>query len=129
MKPLLLLLTVSLSSTTFAQKIEAYYDYRWKETKPETARFLAVTEKTDSGWHRRDYYMQEKMLQMDGTYEDSLCKRPNGYFWYYYPNGRLDRAGHYFHSKKTGLWLSYHYNGMMSDSSSYNYGHKVGHSY
>jgi len=129
MKPFLILLAVILSSTTFAQKIETYYDYRWKETAPDKARFLGITEKTDSGWHRRDYFIQERSLQMDGTYEDSACKKPNGYFRYYHPNGRLDKSGHYFHGKKVGLWLSYHYNGMISDSTSYHYGQKIGNSY
>jgi antitoxin component YwqK of YwqJK toxin-antitoxin module len=129
MKPLLLLLTVILSSAAFAQKIETFYDYRWKETKPETARFFAVVEKTDSGWHRRDYFIQERKLQMEGTFEDSACKKTNGYFRYYHPNGSLEKAGNYIHGKKDGLWLSYHYNGMMSDSTTYNKGHRIGNSY
>ncbi|OQP59885.1 hypothetical protein A3860_35835 [Niastella vici] len=129
MKPLLVLLTVIFSSATFAQKMETYYDYRWKETTPNMARFLGVTEKTDSGWHRRDYFIQEKLLQMDGTYEDSTCKKANGHFRYFHPNGNLWSAGNYVHGKRDGLWVSYHYNGVMDDSISYDKGHKTGNCY
>lgn len=112
-----------------AQKIEKYYDYQWREISPENARFLGIITKTDSGWHRQDYFIQERMLQMDGVYEDSDCKVPNGLFNYFYPDGRLQHSGHYVHGEKNGLWLSFHSNGMMNDSTSYNSGHKTGTSY
>jgi antitoxin component YwqK of YwqJK toxin-antitoxin module len=124
--PFLFLLAFIISLPTFAQKIETFYDYRWKATTPELARFLAVIEKTDSGWHRSDYFIQERKLQMDGTYEDSACKKGNGIFRYYHSNGTLETVGHYVHGKRDGLWLSYHYNGMMDDSITYNMGHKIG---
>ena len=129
MKPILFLLPIIISLTTVAQKIEKYYDYRRKETTPEMARFYVTIEKIDSGWHRRDYFLQERKLQMNGTYEDSVCKIPNGQFRYYHPNGGLQRIGRYIHGERDGLWLSYHYNGMISDSTSYSNGHKIGNSY
>jgi antitoxin component YwqK of YwqJK toxin-antitoxin module len=122
----LFLLLFILSLPTFAQKIETFYDYRWKETKPELARFFAVIEKTDSGWHRSDYFIQERKLQMHGLFEDSACKKANGEFHYYHSNGRLEKLGHYIHGKRDGLWLSYHYNGIMNDSITYNKGHRIG---
>jgi TonB family protein len=129
MKPLLFLLSIIFSVETFAQKIEKYYDYRWKETTPENARFYGVIKNTDSGWHRIDYFLLERSLQMKGTYEDSACKKPNGEFYYFHSNGRLSQSGRYIHGKKDGLWLSYYYNGMINDSISYSDGHKIGASY
>ena len=129
MKPFLFLLPLIFSVTTFAQTIEKYYDFQWKETKPENARFVGVIEKTDSGWHRRDYFLLEKKLQMDGTYDDSTCKTANGRFRYFHSNGSLSQVGRYMHGKKEGLWLSYHYNGMIDDSSSYSNGHLIGNCY
>lgn len=126
MKPFLFLLPLIFSLTTFAQKIEKYYDYRWKETTPENARFYGVAESTDSGWHRRDYFILEKSLQMDGIFEDSSGKIQNGLFRYFHPNGTLQRKGRYIHGKRDGLWMSYHYNGMVSDSTNYSKGHKIG---
>ena len=129
MKLFLFLVALIFSVATFAQTIEKYYDYQWKETKPELSRFVAVIDRTDSGWHRRDYFLQEKSLQMEGTYDDSACKIPNGKFRYFHSNGNPDRVGSYVHGKKEGLWLDYHYNGMMSDSTTYSNNHKIGASY
>jgi TonB family protein len=126
MKPLLFFVAIIFSFEAFAQKIEKYYDYRWKETTPAEARFLGIIENTDSGWHRLDYFIREKLLQMKGTFEDSACKNPNGEFRYFHSNGSLSLSGRYIHGKKDGLWVSYHYNGMMSDSTTYSNGHKIG---
>ncbi len=126
MRPLLFLLAIIFSLETFSQRIEKYYDYRGKDTTPENARFYATIEKTDSGWNRHDYFIREKSLQMKGTYDDSVCKKPNGAFRYFHSNGSLSQSGRYIHGKKDGLWVSYHYNGMISDSTAYSNGHKTG---
>lgn len=60
MKPLLFLLAIIFSLETLAQKIEKFYVYQWKDTTPANARFYGIIEKTDSGWHRRDYFILEK---------------------------------------------------------------------
>ncbi|RFM27779.1 energy transducer TonB [Deminuibacter soli] len=126
MKPLLLLPCLLLYITTTAQKVEKYFDFRWKETTPDSARYAAMIERTDSGWHRKDYFIHERSLQMDGTYEDEACKTANGLFVYYHANRRLKRKGEYSHGQFNGLWVSYHANGMMSDSIHYNNGHRTG---
>ena len=57
----LLLLTVY----TYAQKPIRYYNVEWKECEVAHARFLTITEHTDSGWHRIDYYLvKTPKLQM-----------------------------------------------------------------
>jgi antitoxin component YwqK of YwqJK toxin-antitoxin module len=129
MKPLLFLFAVISSLATLAQKVEKFYDYRWEETTTQLARFYSVIDKTDSGWHRRDYYIQERLLQMDGTFEDSACKKPNGQFRYYHSNGRLAQKCRYVHGKLQGLLLSYHYNGIINDSINFSKGHRIGTSY
>lgn len=59
-----------------AQKIEKYFDFQWKETSSENAMFYGVWEKVDSLWHRKDYYMHQKSLQMEGFFKDEACKVP-----------------------------------------------------
>jgi len=63
---------------------------------------------------------------MDGTYLDSSCKVPNGFFYYFYANKNLKSTGKYLNGKKEGCWLSYHYNGVMSDSGFYEDDHITG---
>jgi antitoxin component YwqK of YwqJK toxin-antitoxin module len=119
-----LLLLVSANSN--AQKIEKFFDYKWKECMQNSARFYCVITKTDSGYHRNDYFIHEKRLQMSGFYEDVDCKIPNGHFQYYHANGVVQSVGNYLHGKREGLWLGFHNNKMMSDSTFYLYGKPLG---
>ena len=110
-----------------AQKIEQFYDYQWHLTDNAHARFYSVIEHTDSGWHRLDYYLRSKVsLQMEGWYEDSACKIATGKFTYVYPDKKIESIGRYLHNKKQGLWLTFHYNGVMSDSTVYDNDNPIG---
>lgn len=126
MKPFISFVLLLIVNSISAQKIEKYYDYKWRETDASKARFYGVAIKTDSGWRRNDYFIYEKKLQMAGLYEDDSCTIRNGYFYYFYPNGNLLESGEYVHDKKQGLWISYYSNGMMYDSAVYNEGHITG---
>lgn len=100
-----------------AQKIEKYYNYDWQEVDDASrARFYSLVEKNDSIWSRKDYYLREGTLQMQGYYRDADCKIEDGAFTWYHSNGYLKMRGNYVNGKKRGIWLSYHENGMMSDS-------------
>jgi antitoxin component YwqK of YwqJK toxin-antitoxin module len=105
-----------------AQTHKQYYDWQWKSCEPEMARFISLTEKTDSGWFRRDFFLATKKLQMKGLYKDSAFKIKNGWFLYCYSNATVKSKGQYVDDKKEGLWLSYHFNGMMKDSVVYENG-------
>jgi antitoxin component YwqK of YwqJK toxin-antitoxin module len=115
-----------LPAMVFSQKINKFYDYQWKETTSATASYFATIEKTDSGWHRSDFYIDGGTKQMDGYYTDSACKIPQGRFVFYHPNRMLSSQGIYVNGKKQGLWLSYYSNGLMSDSITYQDGQMIG---
>lgn len=93
-----------------------YYDWEWKPCEQSLARFISLTERTDSGWLRKDFFTATKKLQMRGLYKDSACKIRNGWFRYYYANEQVSSFGRYVNGKKDGLWLRWHFNGMMYDS-------------
>jgi antitoxin component YwqK of YwqJK toxin-antitoxin module len=82
--------------------------------------------KTDSGWLRNDYYLGTRTLQISGLYEDSTNKIANGYFRFFYPNGIPESFGKNVHNKKEGLWMRYHQNALMQDSTVYINGMPVG---
>jgi len=126
MKPFISFLLLLIAKSITAQKIEKFYDYKWRETDESKARFFSVAGKTDSGWRRNDYFIYEKSLQMAGLYEDDSCKIKNGYFYFFYPNKNLSESGKYVHNKKEGLWVSYYSNGMMRDSAFFVDGHVTG---
>ena len=110
----------------FGQKTSKFYDFQWRPSDAAHARFYSEMEYTDSGWHRTDYYLHGPILQMEGWYEDSTCKIATGRFIYFYPDKKLEMTGRYAHNKKEGLWLTFHYNGMMADSTVYAGGKPIG---
>jgi antitoxin component YwqK of YwqJK toxin-antitoxin module len=109
-----------------AQHYERYYDFRWNRVAPEQARFYTELDKVGDLWDRKDYYVFEKSLQMEGSYTDTSCKVEEGYFSYYYPNKSLESYGKYHHGKKDSVWLDYYPNTLMQDSETYKDGSKVG---
>lgn len=111
-----------LSVLNTAAQDKQYYDWKWNPSNPEDARFVSLTDKTDSGWVRRDFYLSTKKSQMKGLYKDSALKIKNGWFRYFYVNQFVSSQGNYVNGKKDGLWLSYHFNGIMKDSAFYNAG-------
>ena len=123
---LFIFLSVIISPSASAQKTEKFYDYKWNECEPAMARFYSTIEKTDSGYLHNDYFIHEKKLQMQGTYEDADAKVKNGIFYFYHPNGALQTVGRYVHGKMDGLFLEFHTNGMLSDSTVYRMGNPVG---
>lgn len=126
-RPFLFALLCSLAvPAARCQKTEKYFDYNWRETDALHARFYSLIEKTDSGWHRRDYYLHSLAQQMDGYYEDSACKIKTGNFRYFHPTRILESMGAYRNGKKQGLWLSYYSNGLLYDSTVYESGNPIG---
>jgi antitoxin component YwqK of YwqJK toxin-antitoxin module len=124
MKPSLffiLLSTFFCPGYIYSQKfIERYFDHNWKETvSADQARFYSLAESKDSGWLRRDYFINLKKVQMLGLYEDKENKIKNGTFYWLYPNGAFKQVGKYIHNKKVGVWLGFYDTGVMADSSNY----------
>jgi antitoxin component YwqK of YwqJK toxin-antitoxin module len=126
MKPFCLTILLFSITGAFAQKLTKYYDFQWKESDAAHARFVSIITSTDSGWHRFDYFVHGPSLQMEGVYEDSACKIPNGQFTWVYPDGKVEMTGRYTHAKKQGQWLIFHPGGMPADSVEYNTGSPVG---
>jgi hypothetical protein len=113
---------MAIISFAGAQKIEHYYDYNWKPCLLADARYYSLMERRDSVWHRQDYFTTPTSLQMDGSYDDTAAKIPHGKFSYFYPDGKLESIGNYVHGKKQGTWMSFHNNGIPSDSVYYENG-------
>lgn len=70
-----------------SQKTEKFFDFHWKECKPNVARFYRLVVKTDSGYCQKDFYIRERKLMMFGNYKDSLLHIETGKFYYFHANG------------------------------------------
>lgn len=126
-RPLLIAMLFLLAvASAHSQKIERYFTFDWHDTTAANARFYSVMEKTDSGWHRKDYFLHSLALQMEGLYEDSACKIPSGSFHFFHATRIVSSMGAYRHGKKQGIWLSFYSNGMIKDSIVYEMGNPVG---
>ncbi len=108
------------------QKILRYFNAQWKPCDELAARFVSVRQQTDSGWVWQDFYLGNKQLQMRGLFADSAGEVENGFFYWFHPNGELDRAARYINGKAHGASLGYYGNGMMEDSANYDHGKLVG---
>ncbi|PZP43628.1 MAG: hypothetical protein DI598_15555, partial [Pseudopedobacter saltans] len=130
MRTVFLCLFVFTSTLLFAQKKKPlwtqYYDYQWKPAKAPNISYYSVVDKTDSGYLRLDYYVRERVVQMEGYYDDDSCKIQNGRFTYFYPSGKPERQGRYVHGKKEGLWVEVYENGRWKDSTVYRNGKAIG---
>jgi len=126
MKSISLAVLLMLSVPAIAQTFDTYYDSHWKATDASNASFYSRLQKTDSGWHRKDYFVHGGSLQMDGYFADSACKVKSGPFVYFFPNKKVDAFGRYLNNKKQGMWLQFYSNGMMMDSTVYESGNPIG---
>lgn len=125
MKIMLVLVFMLVSFLAKTQVREEIFDYQFRPN-PSTAYYFVVTEKKDSLWERKAYFLSERSLYMEGWYKDDSCKIGHGTFRWYHANRRLSSTVQYSEGKREGLLLSYHENGMLQDSVHYSNGHKKG---
>jgi antitoxin component YwqK of YwqJK toxin-antitoxin module len=111
---------------SFAQDTAEYHYFFLENLKPEHSAIYTLKQDSDSGWIRKDFYIENAKLQMMGLYEDSSWKLPNGTFYFFYKDGSLFWTGKYVHGYKEGIWLSYHPNRMPADSICFRHGHPIG---
>ncbi len=124
------LLTISFLFFTSAvfgqQKVEKFMDSNFKQCDPSVARYYSISEKKDSVWHEKAYYIPEKTLEMDGYYVEG---QRNGHFLFLYPDGKPKEQGLFVKNKREGIHLRFHENGMMQDSTKYLNGKVIGNAF
>lgn len=92
----------------------------------DEAQYYSITQKIDSGYLHKDYFVRGGKLLNSLVCKDSLCKIKNGEYIRFHPNGKLKTKGIFKLDKKEGIWLSYHFNGKMKDSAFYSNGNPIG---
>lgn len=127
-KKCLLLYIALISAKPKAQTAEKFYNYQGWECKIAEAHYYSITQKIDSGYSHKDYFVRGGKLFNSLVCQDSLCKIKNGEVIRFHPNGKLETTGKYKLDKKDGVWLSYHYNGIKKDSAFYKNGQPIGNS-
>ncbi|RYY62230.1 MAG: hypothetical protein EOO05_03510 [Chitinophagaceae bacterium] len=121
----LLFLSVLWMSASRSQQSPEGLDYYFKPTT-SIPRYVAVTEKKDSGWYREIFFWPEKTLAKSLWFKDALCEVEHGPQSTFDMDGFLKTRGTVDNGKKTGPWLSFDHEGFMTDSINYRNGRRFG---
>ena len=125
-KQIFIIFLFFIGNNLSAQKTEKYLNFYFNECDQDTAIFYSLSWKTDSGYREEVYYIYIKSLYSEGLYSDIELKNNNGEYKSFYGNKKLKTIGNYKQDKKDGIWLTYHYNGMLADSTYYLFGKQIG---
>lgn len=108
-----------------AQPREEYYDFGFHVSKTSPY-YYAQTEKSDTVWHQKAYYISTLRMARECFYKDENCSILHGNYKFFDVDGYLKETGSYINGKKEGLWLSYDDKGYLIDSGVYVNGHLKG---
>lgn len=90
-----------------------YYDINWIKTNPSNAKYYSIVKKTNRSWQKKDYFLSNKRIQMQGTFSSIDPDVKEGYFEWYFINGQLQNKGSFSHNKKIGEHVWYYDNGNL----------------
>lgn len=114
------ILTVNSLQAQLVSKI--YYDYNWEEIQdPANATYYRLLKKhSDKHFIIEDYFITSE-IQMRGYVLKSDTEKKDGFFQYYYRNGKKRAEGRYYNNIKDGLWTYWYENGRIESHGKYNY--------
>jgi antitoxin component YwqK of YwqJK toxin-antitoxin module len=107
-----------LSNAVFSQDtITIYYDLKWNEIKDitEAAYYRKAYSDNQKEWVVHDYYINDT-TQMTGFYKSMKLKIRQGFFTYYYENGKKASEGMYAKDKKSGEWNYWSAEGVLKNT-------------
>ena len=126
----LLVLTCYLAATTFAQKINPDtiaidFNDELMGTTPDNAAYTGYAIKSGQGWTAVIFNDDMKVVAR-GNYTSQKCKEKQGWFTYYYPDGKRAASGQYHRDKRIGIWRTWYPEGKVRDSIQYEKGKPSG---
>jgi TonB family protein len=124
-KWLFILVCMLSAQLAVSQKTEIYTDYKGTPCQSMNARFYTVLEKTDSGWLRREYFLEGLKLHKKALFEDQACTIQQGDYLYFHANGTLEGMGKKVYNLLEGACMRFYANGAMLDSAFYHNGRPV----
>ncbi|MCX6351759.1 MAG: hypothetical protein NTX03_07845 [Bacteroidetes bacterium] len=121
MKLVTTLLLAFISQICFGQDT-LYFDADWQPAQRTVAEFFRINKKEGKKWARMDYFSKTKQLEMKGIYASATTDVEDGYFEWYYPDGKLLHTGNYENENRVGEHLSYTENGSLEAKENYKTG-------
>lgn len=91
-----------------------YYDINWNRIESsKNAKYYAVADFNDFSNIKYDYYHIDHTLIYSGSYNFNLPLEKNGFFKWYFPNGKLWREEEYSKDEKVNDEKKYYENGQL----------------
>jgi hypothetical protein len=87
-------------------------------TSTDQAVFTGYAVKTGDRWAAA-MYDESSNLVARGSYASKKCNDKNGWFTFYFPEGKRAASGQYFRDRKDGNWRIWYTNGQLRDSIDY----------
>ena len=115
---LLAILLLSLPAISQAQKNDTlvrYFDARLEPCKKKDFVFIGVIIRDPFGWDGIIYDDSARTI-MRGHYRDEACKEKDGWFMYYFANGKRALSGKYENNVRQLTWKSWYPAGQLKDS-------------
>jgi hypothetical protein len=117
---LLLLISVGLQGQTKYQgdTVSLAFDDELIAGPPENASFSGYAVRTGETWSAVIFDPSLKVVAR-GSYSSKRCRTREGWFTFYYPDGKRAASGQYHQDKKQGFWRTWYASGKVRDSLHY----------
>ena len=117
-----LLVTVSASAQRKSKDtLVRFFDGNLESTTKKKAVFAGVIVRDVAGWNCLIYDDSMRII-VRGKYADEDCKVKEGWFMYYYADGKRASGGRYTRNVRHENWKAWHENGQLKDSVTYTMG-------
>lgn len=116
---ILILLSLFCRSQSRKDTVVRFFDNNLEPVKKSEAVFVGITIRDPvSGWNCLIYDDSMRVL-LRGTYRDEDCKVKEGWFMYYYADGKRAAGGKFENNTRVENWKTWHPNGTLKDSAYY----------
>lgn len=116
---ILMLLSLFCRSQGRKDTVVGFFDGNLEPVKKSEAIFVGITIRDPfSGWNCLVYDDSMRVL-VRGKYRDESCRIKEGWFTYYYADGKRASGGRFENNLRTDVWKTWHPNGNLKDSVSY----------
>jgi len=114
--PILLFLAVQAFSQKHSKDtLVRYFNAELEPCKKKEFVFIGLIIRDQGGWSGIIYDDSTRII-MRGRYKDDDCLVKNGWFMYYFSNGRRSLGGKFDNNIRQGNWLQWYPSGQLRDS-------------
>ncbi|MBC7534446.1 MAG: hypothetical protein H7258_01980 [Ferruginibacter sp.] len=96
----------------------SWLNKKWHACNKDTAVYYSLSNKVDTSWHRKIYYVTPCKLYMEGNYTDSLCRIKTGHFNWFNKDGGRESSALYQKGKPLNI-THFHSNGKIKTKLDY----------